>query len=110
WILARYRNPARLFAITDYRNAPNIFRQRIAPEPFGPLNDDHGPLVGQDFIQVNGMRCRRAPIQPIKIDVIEQQSSRVRINEGEGRAGYLVRIETEGASDAFDQHSLARAQ
>ena len=51
---------ARVFAVALDLHAPDRGGgQRVAPHAFGPLDDDDGALVGQQFVELDGVRRGR---------------------------------------------------
>lgn len=56
------------------------------------------------------MRRPGAFVQPVQIDVIEQQPALMRIHQGKRWAGYVFRIQSQGARNPLHQDGFPRPQ
>src|SRR5207245_10211662 len=63
-----------------------------------------------DLIQIHRVRYRRAFIEAVQVDVIEQQTAAMRINQRERGTRYVLFINVDSVRDPFPQHRLASSQ
>ena len=64
-------------------DAKDVAGKRIVSHAFGPLDYEDGFFVTQELVEVDGVGGAGAFVQTVEIDVIELQTSRVRIYQRE---------------------------
>src|ERR1051326_6143499 len=79
---SRKLNETWFISIAGDRNVPDVRGQRIAAEPFSPLDNHHRIFVGEKFIQLDRMGTGSSLVKPIQVDVIKQKPAGVRIDQG----------------------------
>ena len=70
-------------AVAGEFDTVDVGGERIGAHAFGPLDDDDGVLVGEEFVEVDGMGGARAFVQTIEIEMVELETSGVRVYECE---------------------------
>jgi hypothetical protein len=101
---------SRLIAVACNPNTPDILGQRVGPHAFRPLDDYHSFFVGQQLVEIDGVRRAGAFVQTIKIDMVKLKPPGVRVYQRERRTRNVFFIDTQCRADAFDENSFARAQ
>ena len=90
-------------------DAPDVAGQGIGAHSFCPLDHDDGQFVTQQIVEVDGVCGAGAFVETIKIDVVELQTSGVRVYKSERRTGDVFFVDSQRGAHAFHEERLARA-
>ena len=82
----------------------------VGAHAFGPLDDDDGAFVGEEFVQVDGVRGAGAFVESVEIEMVELKTPGVGIHESERGAGDIFFVDSQRCTDAFDEDRFAGAE
>ena len=97
-------------AVTFDGYAPDVAREGIVAHALGPLDYDYGAFLGQQIVEVHGVGSAGPFVQTIEIDVIELQTSGMRVYECERRARDIFLSDSQSRADPFHKKSFAGAE
>jgi hypothetical protein len=70
-------------AVAFQGDAPDVAGEGVVAHSLSPLDYDYGFLISQQLIEINRMRGAGAFVQSIEVDVVEEQTAEIGIDEGE---------------------------
>lgn len=74
---------ARGVAVAGNGDAENVRWEGVGTHALGPLDHDYRALVGEEFVEIDGVRGTRALVETVQVKMIELEPSAVRVHECE---------------------------